>query len=83
LIDFNGPGAFDLHGIDLLVFDDEVLTLRNLISARYVFSGHNIASLGIDVLLFQAVSGLPIDPIEAHLFAKRRRRIEGDRTRHQ
>ena len=30
LIDFDRPGAFDLHGVDLLVFDNEVLTLRDL-----------------------------------------------------
>ena len=39
LIDFNGPGAFDLHGIDLLVFDDKVLALRYLVAAGRVLSG--------------------------------------------
>ena len=70
LIDFDGPGAFDLHGIDLLVFDDEVLTLRDFEPAGRVLSGHNVASLGIDVLLFQSVAGFSVDPIEAHLFAE-------------
>jgi hypothetical protein len=82
LIDFDGPGAFDLHGIDLLVFDDEVLTLRDFEPAGSVLSGHDVAGLGIDVLLLQSVAGFSVDPIEAHLFAERRRRVEGDRTRH-
>jgi hypothetical protein len=83
LIDFNGPAAFDLHGIDLLVFDDEVLALRYLVATGRVLSRDDVTGFGIDVLLLQAVSGLPVDPIEAHLFAQRRRRIEGDGTRHQ
>ena len=60
LIDLDGPGAFDLHGVDLLVFHDEVPTFPDLISARCVFSGHNVAGLQIDVLLLQAVSGFPV-----------------------
>ena len=56
LIDFDRPRAFDLHGIDFLVFNNEVLAFRNLIPARCVFSGDNVAGLGIDVLLLQAVA---------------------------
>ena len=55
LIDLNGPRAFDLDGIDFLVFNNEVLAFRNLIAARRVFSGDNFTGLGIDVLLLQAV----------------------------
>jgi hypothetical protein len=82
LIDFDGSGAFDLHGIDLLVFDEEILTFRNFEPARRVLSGHNVASLGIDILLFQSVAGFSVEPVETYLFAQRRRRIEGDGTRH-
>jgi hypothetical protein len=66
-----------------LVFDEEVLTLRDFEPAGSVLSGHDGAGLGIDVLLLQSVTGFSVDPIEAHLFAERRRWIEGDRTRDQ
>ena len=39
LIDFDRPGAFDLHGIDFLVLNNEVLTFRDFIPARRVLSG--------------------------------------------
>jgi hypothetical protein len=50
LIDFNGPGAFDLHGIDLLVFDDEVLALRYLVATGRVLSRDDVTGFGIDVV---------------------------------
>ena len=49
LIDFDSPGALDLHRIDLLVFHSEVLTLRHFEPARRVLTEHNIAGLGISI----------------------------------
>ena len=72
-----------MHGIDLLVFDDEVLALRHFVATGRVLSRDDVTGFGIDVLLLQAVSGFSVDPVEAHLVAERRRRIEGDRTRDQ
>jgi len=83
LIDLNCPRAFDLDGIDFLVFNNEVLAFCNLIPARRVFSGDNFTGLRIDVLLLQAVPRFSVDPVEAHLFAQRRRRIESNGTRNQ
>jgi hypothetical protein len=64
-----------------LVFDDEVLAFGYLISASRVLTGHDIARLGIDVLLLQSVAGLSVDSVETDLFAERRRWIESDRAR--
>ena len=73
LIDLNCPRAFDLDGIDFRVFNNEVLAFCNLIPACRVFSGDNFTGLRIDVLLLQAVPRFSVDPVEAHLFAQRRR----------
>ena len=75
MIDLNRPGAFHLHGIDLLVFDDEVLALRHLVATGRVLPRDDVTGFGIDVLLLQSVAGFPVDPIETYLFAQRRRRI--------
>jgi hypothetical protein len=37
--------AFDLHGIDLLVFHNEVLAFGDLIALRRVFSWNNVAGI--------------------------------------
>jgi hypothetical protein len=46
------------------------LSFSDLIAARDVFAGNYLAGFGIDILLFQAVSGLPINPIETYFFAE-------------
>jgi hypothetical protein len=60
-----GPRAFNLNGLELLVFDDEILAFADLIASRNVLPRDDFAGLGIHVLLLQTVSGLPIDAIEA------------------
>jgi hypothetical protein len=39
-----------LHGIDLLVFDDEVLALRYLVATGRVLSRDDVTGFGIDVV---------------------------------
>jgi hypothetical protein len=63
-----GPRAFNLTGLELLVFDDEILAFADLIASRSVLPRDDLASLGIHVLLLQPVSGLPIDAIEPDFF---------------
>jgi hypothetical protein len=70
LVDLDRASAVDLHGIDFLVLDDQVLPLCHLIAAGRILSGHNITGFGIYVLLLQTVTGLPVDPVEAYLFAE-------------
>jgi hypothetical protein len=52
LIDFDCPGAFDLHGIDLLIFDDEVLAFRDLVPTGHVLSGYDVADFGVEFCCF-------------------------------
>jgi hypothetical protein len=70
LIDFNGPGTLDFDSLKFFVLNDEVLSFSDLITARDVLAGDFLTSFGIDILLFQTVSGLPVNAIETHLFAK-------------
>jgi hypothetical protein len=44
------------------------LALADLIASRDILPRDNVAGLGIDVLLLEPVSGLPIDAIEADFF---------------
>jgi hypothetical protein len=69
-----------LNGLELLVFDDEILAFADLIASRSVLPRDDLASLGIHVLLFQPVSGLPINAIETDFFPQRRGRVESDWT---
>ena len=70
LVDVDGPCALNLDGIELLVFDNEVLALGDLIPSRCVLPRHHVAGFEIHILLLQAIAGLPIDAIETDLFAE-------------
>src|SRR5262245_60808188 len=83
LVNIDGPRALDLDGLYLLIFNDHVLALCNLIAAHHVIPRDDLASLGIDVLLFQSVARFPVDPIETHFFAERGGRIERNGARDQ
>ena len=48
--------------------NDEILPLADLIAARGVLPENNLSGFGIDILLLQPVTGLPVNPIEAHFF---------------
>ncbi|OIQ69600.1 hypothetical protein GALL_487970 [mine drainage metagenome] len=54
-------------GVDLVAFHD-------------VFGGDFLAGVGIDLGIFDAMTGLAVDLVEADLFGVRRRRIQGDRA---
>jgi hypothetical protein len=80
LVNIDGPRAFNLNGLELLVLDKEIVALADLIASRDVLPRDDTASLGIHVLLLEPVSGLPIDAIEADFFPQRRGRVESDWT---
>jgi hypothetical protein len=50
---------------NVIVLDDEALSFSDFVTTRDVLARDNVAGFGIDILLLQAVSGLPV---EAHLF---------------
>jgi len=81
LVDINGPRALNLNGLFLLILNNHVLALGDLVAAHRVIPRDDLASLGIDVLLFQPVACFPIDAVETHLFAHRGSRIERNGAR--
>src|SRR4029450_734932 len=83
LVDIDGARALDLNSLYLLVLDNHVLAFGDLVPAHHVVPRDDLASCGIDVLLFQSVARLPIDPIKTHFFAQRRGRIERNGARDQ
>ena len=46
LIDVDGPRAFNLNGLELLVLDNEILAFANLIASRNVLPRDDLAGLG-------------------------------------
>src|SRR6516165_4870776 len=83
LVDIYGPRALDLNGLYLLILNNHVLSLGDLVAAHRLVPRDHLASFGIDVLLFQSVARFPVNPIETHLFAHRRGRIERNGARDQ
>src|SRR5262249_15277186 len=83
LVDVDGAGALDLNGFYFLILDKHVLALGDLVAAHRVLPRDDLASLRIDVLLFQPVPRFAINPIETHFFAERGGRIERNGARDQ
>src|SRR5207245_9396130 len=83
LVNIDRPSTLNLNGLYLLILNNHVLAFRDFIATHHVVSRDNLASFGIDVLLFEPVACFPVDPIETHFFAERRGRIERNRARDQ
>ena len=75
--------ALDLNRRYLLILNNHVLAFCNFIAAHHVVPRDDLASFGIDILLFQPVARFAVDPIETHFFAKRRGGIKCYRARDQ
>jgi hypothetical protein len=71
LVDVDGPRAFNLNGLELLVLKNELLAVADFIASRNVLPRDDLAGLGIHILLLEPVSGLPIDAIETDFFPQR------------
>src|SRR5262249_17045391 len=83
LVNIDGARAFDLDGLYFLILNDHVLALCDLIAAHHVVPPDHLGGLRIDILLFQSVARVPVDPIETHFFAERGGRIERNGARDQ
>jgi hypothetical protein len=70
MINVDGPRALNLNGFKFLVFNNEVLPFRDFIPTGRVLSGDQFAGFGIDILLLQSITSLPIDPVEIDFFAE-------------
>src|SRR5207247_4261593 len=65
-VNLDGARALDLYGFYLRILNNHVLALADLIAAHHLVPRNDLASFGIDILLLQAVTRLPVDAVEAH-----------------
>jgi hypothetical protein len=68
------------RSLKLPVFDQQMLLLADIISARFVGRLHDLACDRIDQLMPQAVAGLPINLSERHALGCGHRGIQRHRT---
>jgi hypothetical protein len=68
-------GARNLDGVELRIGDDEILALRHLVAAGFVFGANRRAGLFINELLAQAIAGSFVDLPEFDALSRRARRM--------
>src|SRR5215475_13848403 len=83
LIDLDRAFAFDRDRLEFLGIDLEVLVLTDLVAFDDVIGVDFFFAVGIDLAVFDPMTGLFVDLMEADFFALRRRGEERDRTRDQ
>jgi hypothetical protein len=83
LLDIDDAGAFQLHLLEVLPLEQDVLVLRNLKALDQVAARNLFPSAGVHSLHPDAVAGLRIDQVEADGLGLGGGRIQGDRTGHQ
>ncbi len=75
--------ASDLHGLDVLFLDQQVLVLAGLAAFDLVLFVEPLAALGIDILPFHRIAGGSVDDAERHFFALRGSVRQFDRAGHK
>src|SRR5262245_34289906 len=83
LIDLDRAFAFDRDRLEFLGIDLEVLVLTDLVAFDDVIGVDFFFGVGIDLAVFDPMTGLFVDLMEADFFALRGRGEERDRTRDQ
>jgi hypothetical protein len=73
-------GARNLDGVELRIFDEEVLALGDFVAAALVFRGDRLKGLFIDELLAQAIAGGLVDLPEGDALGTRASRMQRNRT---
>jgi len=76
-------GALELHGVQLFLFDLDVLSFREFVAPALVIFVDDPAGLFIDHLLPQPMTGLGIDLVKMRSFRLGRSGIERNRTGHE
>ena len=72
--------ALDLNGLKLFPLYLDVRALSQLVTTAFLFAFNDVAGLGIDHLLLQAVAGFPVDHVEMGLFSRCRGWIKRHRA---
>ena len=85
LLDIDVAGRFELHRVELLLVEQDILALGDLeaLHCRPLAARDLLVGAGVDGLHADAVVGLGVDQVEADGFRFRRRRPQGDRTGHE
>ncbi len=79
LLDVNRSGAFQRDGVDLLLFQHDMLILPGGKAAHLVLVGHGPVRDAVDVAAFHAVSRLLVQDVEADFVRLGARRRQGNR----
>ena len=80
LLDVDRARALEPDRLELLVLDDDVAVLLDLVAADLVLVLYRLAGLGVDIAAADAVAGLGVEGVEAHLLALARRRGQRHRA---
>src|SRR5262249_25692663 len=62
-----------------VVFDLDILILADLVTFDDIIAGNGLAGHRIDVLQLDPVARFAVEPVEADLFTRGGRRVNGDR----
>src|SRR3984885_1038933 len=81
LVDFDGAPAFDGYRFQLFGLQLDVLPLADLVALDDIPGLDFLAGVGIDLAVFDAVSGIFVELVEADLFPFRSRREQRNRAR--
>jgi hypothetical protein len=79
-VDVDRAGAFQRHGIELLVFEHDVIAILTLVAFDLVLIVDRLAGFGIDVAALDAIARDPVESMEADLVRFRRGRQHRHRT---
>ena len=71
------------HIVEFVLGDLDIGVGVDLVALHDVVGRDFLASIGVDLGVFDAVAGLAVDLVEGNLLGVRRRRIKGDRTGHE
>jgi hypothetical protein len=80
LVDVDRALALDRDRFKLFGLDLEIFALADLVALDDVGRLHLVAALGVDLLVFDPVTGVLVELVKADLFALAGRREKSDRT---
>src|SRR6266436_4634825 len=81
-VDLDGVITLDPYLLQLIILYLDVSIAPDLIPATDVLLFDRLPGLGVDKLLLQPIAGFSADAAEGDALGVRRRRIQGNRTRH-
>jgi hypothetical protein len=80
LVDVDGAGRLQGDVLKLVLRHFDVGVGIDFVALGDVFGGDFLAGIGVDLHVFDAVAGVPVDLVEADLLGLGRGRVQSDRT---